>query len=114
MRGRCVVFEGYLPSFADGEEARRLTEEVDSAGTAVELWRKEEGFRDAVVRGVPGIVWVGVEPVVEVFKAETIAVGCPPVLNVDVEALAWWVPGCMYGERVLPVLSCNDVERESS
>lgn len=114
---RCWVFAGYLPSLADGEEARRLMEEaMDSVGTAVEVWRKEEGFREAMVRGVPGIVWVGVlvdvEPAVGVFTAETTAVGCPPTLNVDVEAVAWWV-GCIYGEWVV-VLSCSAVERESS
>lgn len=120
MRTRCEDFEGYLPSLADGEDARRLMEEVmDSAGAAVEVWRKEEGFREAGVRGVPGIVWVGVlvgvEPAVGVFTAEPTAVGCPPTLNVDVEAVAWWV-GCMYGEWVLPVvlLGCSAVERESS
>lgn len=102
MRGRCGGFKGYLPSLADGEEARRFIEEVmDSAGATVEEWRKEEGFREAVVRGVPGIVGVGVlvgvEPAVEVFTTETTPVDCPPTLNVDVEAVAWWV-GCMYGE----------------
>lgn len=89
---------------------------MDSAGTAVEVWRKEEGFREEAVRGVPGIVWVdvlvGVEPAVGVFA---VAVGCPPTLNVDVEAVAWWV-GCIYGEWVLSMLllSCSAVGRESS
>lgn len=118
VRTRGGIFGGYLPSLADGEEARRLMEEVmDSAGTAVELWRKEEGFRDAEMRGVPGSVGVlvGVEPAVEVFTAEPAVVDCPPTLNVDVEAVAWWV-GCMYGEWVLPVVlpGCSASERESS
>jgi hypothetical protein len=96
-----------------------MEEVMDSAGAAVEVWRKEEGFREEIVRGVPGIVWVGVlvgvEPGVGLFTAETTVVGCPPTLNVEVEAVAWWV-GCIYGEWVLPVvlLSRGTVERESS
>lgn len=66
---------------------------MDSAGTTVEVWRKEEGFLEEAVRGVPGIVWVdalvGVEPAAGAFA---VAVGCPPTLNVDVEAVAWWGP----------------------
>jgi hypothetical protein len=54
-----------------------------------------------VVRGAPGIVrvgvLVGVEPAVGVFTTETTPVDCPPTLNMDVEAVAWWVE-CMYGE----------------
>jgi hypothetical protein len=54
-----------------------------------------------VVQGVPGIVRVGVlvcvEPAVGVFMTETTPVDCPPMLNVDIEAITWWVE-CMYGE----------------
>jgi len=89
---RTELFEEYLPSLADGEEGRLLIEAaMNSAGPAVEEWRKEEGFREAGARGVPGTI--GVWPAVEVLAVAPAGASCPPTLNVDVEAVAWWV-GC--------------------
>jgi len=54
---------------------------------------------------VPGTVWVGrqtgVWAAVGVFKALADA-RCAPTLNVDVEAVAWWVE-CKYGEALVLV-----------
>ena len=56
---RTELFEEYLPSLADGEEGRLLIEAaMNSAGPAVEEWHKEEGFRKAGARGVPGTIGV--------------------------------------------------------
>lgn len=63
----------------------------------MEACRSDEGFRDAVTRGVPGAVGVGVGDV-EVDCGGGVDIGRGWVLKVDVDAVAWWVEW-RYGER---------------
>ena len=72
-------------------------------------WRREDGLRDAEMRGVPGVVGA-----CEVDDAAGNAVGggLGWALNVDVEAVAWWV-GWRYGERWV-VVAGKDRVRASS
>jgi hypothetical protein len=72
-----------------------------SAAGALETWRSDDGFRVAVVRGVPGAVGVGVG------DAEGAGGAGLGLLKVEVDAVAWCV-GWRYGERDWPAGGCKD------
>ena len=84
----------FFPSFAEGDDGRRLMDWAGSMAGALETWRSDDGFRVAVMRGVPGAVGVGVG---HADCAGAVGLGCW-VLKVEVDAVAWCV-GWRYGER---------------
>ena len=94
MRGSRGL-RAFFPSFAEGDDGRRLMDWADSTGGALETWRSDDGFRVAAMRGVPGAVGVGVE---DEEAGCAGAGGCWGLLKVEVDAVAWWV-GWRYGER---------------
>lgn len=86
MRGSRVARMLLLVSFAEGEDGRRLMEWAGSGRVAgaVETWRREDGLRDAVMRGVPGMVGVVGVGVGEDDESGLLT------LKVDEDAVAWW------------------------
>lgn len=77
----------FLPSFAEGDDGRRLMDWAGSAGGALETCRSEEGLRDAVMRGVPGMVGVGVAEDEDDCACAAVF-GSWELLNVEVDAVA--------------------------
>lgn len=77
VRYRCSrVLRLFLPSLADGDEGRRLMDWAGSAAGALETCRSDDDLRDAVMRGVPGTVGVGVWDDEESDWAGTAGMAC--------------------------------------
>ena len=87
-RGLRLVF----PSLVEGDDGRRLMGWAESKTGALETCRRDDGFRDAAMRGVPGAVGVGVE------GPDCAGAAGLGLLKVEVEAVAWCVEW-RYGER---------------
>lgn len=54
----------------------------------METWRSDDGFRDAVMRGVPGMVGVGAEDDDDDDCVDAGGLGCWAALKVEVDAVA--------------------------